>query len=198
MKDYIHQLNYHYLILFDESDECGSFNLDGLAGTVVDGDYEVEEVGFTQVARRLLLEVSSSHAQSKTINQPNILLIQSYSFPAVDATPRLGLTLSFNLDDVPIDQLDSNRPSVIHLFDRPYTRLETRHQSRSFNLDLGLLRPVNRSSSVADMKMTTFSYVSTRPNPAAWKRPRELTKLGLRRWNGFLDSSQTLCGLTWT
>ena len=57
------------LIFLDEGDERGSLDLDGLAGAVVEGDDEVEEVGLAEVRRRLLLEVgtpdSRSHAETE-------------------------------------------------------------------------------------------------------------------------------------
>jgi len=46
-----------HLILLDEWDEGCSLDLDWLAGAVVEGDDEVEEVGLPQVGGRLLLEV---------------------------------------------------------------------------------------------------------------------------------------------
>lgn len=51
-----------YLVFLDEGDEGGPLDLDGLAGAVVEGDDEVEEVGLAQVGGRLLLEVSAADA----------------------------------------------------------------------------------------------------------------------------------------
>lgn len=44
-------------ILFDEVDELRPLDLDGLAGAIVQGDDEVEEVALAQVVRRLFLKV---------------------------------------------------------------------------------------------------------------------------------------------
>ena len=58
------------LIFFDESDESGAFNFDGLSRTVVDGDHEVEEVRLAQIRRRLFLKVRSTHSQTKPKPKP--------------------------------------------------------------------------------------------------------------------------------
>lgn len=54
-----------YLIFFDEADEGRSFDFDGLAGPVVEGDDEVEEIRFAQIRRRLLFKVGPADAQSE-------------------------------------------------------------------------------------------------------------------------------------
>ena len=54
---------FNYLIFLDKTHKSRSFDFDGLARTIVQGDDEVEEIGFTQIRRRLLLEVSSSYTQ---------------------------------------------------------------------------------------------------------------------------------------
>ena len=53
-----------YLILLDEADESGPLDFDGLTGTIVQGDHEVEEVRLSQIAWRLLLKVCPSNAQA--------------------------------------------------------------------------------------------------------------------------------------
>ena len=56
-----------HLIFFDEVDEGGAFDLDGLSLLVVQRQHEMEEVALTQVVRRLLLEVRTRDAD--TANQ---------------------------------------------------------------------------------------------------------------------------------
>jgi len=51
-------------VFFDEVDEGGSFDLDRLTLAVVQCQHEVEEVALTKVARRLLLKVRPSDAQT--------------------------------------------------------------------------------------------------------------------------------------
>ena len=51
-----------YLVFLDEGDEGGPLDLDGLSGSVVERDDEVEEVRLAQVRRRLLLEVRAADA----------------------------------------------------------------------------------------------------------------------------------------
>ena len=55
------------LVLFNEGDEGGALDLDGLPGAVVEGDDEVEEVGLAQVGGRLLLEVRPAQARSHPV-----------------------------------------------------------------------------------------------------------------------------------
>lgn len=53
-----------YLILFDESDERGAFDFDRLLRPVVQGDHEMKEIRFPQVAGRLLFKMCPSHADA--------------------------------------------------------------------------------------------------------------------------------------
>jgi len=53
-----------YLILFDESDERGPFDFNWLLRPVVQCDHEMKEIGFSQIARWLLLEMCPSHADT--------------------------------------------------------------------------------------------------------------------------------------
>ena len=55
-----------HLRLVEECDERGPLNFDGLSDFVEEGDYEVEEVGFPEVRRRLLdvLDPSDANAES--------------------------------------------------------------------------------------------------------------------------------------
>jgi len=55
-----------YLVFFDEIYESCPFDLDGLTLAVIQRQNEVKEVAFAKVARRLLLIVRPSHAETKT------------------------------------------------------------------------------------------------------------------------------------
>lgn len=52
------------LVFLYESDEGCSLDFDWLSGSVVKSNYEMEEVWFSQVTRRLLLEVRPADAQT--------------------------------------------------------------------------------------------------------------------------------------
>jgi len=79
-----------YLIFFDKSDESGSFDLHGLAGTVVNGDDKVKEVGFAQVTRRLLLEVSSAHTQPAPNRETNKIIIKKQTTQIIVSWPHVS------------------------------------------------------------------------------------------------------------
>lgn len=53
---------YTYFLLLHEAHEGGALDLHGLPLPVVQSQHEVEEVGFPQVGRRLLLEMSPGQA----------------------------------------------------------------------------------------------------------------------------------------
>jgi len=54
------------VIFLDEADEGCPLNFDWLARAVVESYYKVEEVGLSQIAGWLFLEVSSSNADAET------------------------------------------------------------------------------------------------------------------------------------
>lgn len=58
--------HFTYLILLDEPDERRPLDFDWLPGPVVQRHHEVEKVRFPQIARGLLLEVSSTNPQAAT------------------------------------------------------------------------------------------------------------------------------------
>lgn len=62
-----------YLIFFDETNEGGALDFNRLPGSVVQGDDEMEEIRFAQVARRLLLEVRPANAQPGEIHNQSVI-----------------------------------------------------------------------------------------------------------------------------
>ena len=52
-----------YLVFLDETDESWTFNLDGLSGSVIQGDDEMEEIRLAKIAGRLLLEMGPTNTQ---------------------------------------------------------------------------------------------------------------------------------------
>ena len=58
-----------YLVFLDETDERRALDFNRLPGPVVQGDDEVEEIRFAQVARRLFFKVRATDAQSKCIEK---------------------------------------------------------------------------------------------------------------------------------
>ena len=67
-----------YLVFFDEIYESCPFDLDGLTLAVIQRQNEVKEVAFAKVARRLLLIVRPSHAETK--NTESHILLRRNSF----------------------------------------------------------------------------------------------------------------------
>lgn len=54
-----------YLILFNESNEGGALDFDGLTGSVVEGNNKMEKIWFSQIARWLFFEIGTTDAQAE-------------------------------------------------------------------------------------------------------------------------------------
>lgn len=55
-----------YLIFFDESNEGGAFNLNRLAGSIVQCNDEMEEIGFPKITWWLFFKMCSAHSGPET------------------------------------------------------------------------------------------------------------------------------------
>lgn len=59
-----YKLSFTHLVFFHKIDKLSSFDLYWLTRSVVQGNYEVEKVGLSQVAGRLLLEMSPAQLRT--------------------------------------------------------------------------------------------------------------------------------------
>lgn len=71
-----------FRVLLDEANEGGTLDLNGLAGTIVERNHKVKEVGLAQIAGRLFLEVGAADAQAAIRSREirvRVCLKQAYS-----------------------------------------------------------------------------------------------------------------------